>query len=517
MTHRHPSRAGLILLGAILAALAAGGGPFASSAPPDQIRDPAVAGQFYPADRAKLTAALEGFFADAVPDRGEHPPVLIVPHAGYIYSGQIAADAFAQVAKMTIDTVVILGANHTTAGFDRVSVYDGAAYRTPLGQVEVDRDLAAVLARDGEVAVLDHRLHEREHSVEVQVPFVQHVFPRARIVPLVVATASPGVCARFGRALAEAVHGRNVLIVASSDLSHYPAADAAARVDAVTLEQVASMDAGALVQGERDAGGSSTPNLVTRACGLGPVLVAIEAARRLGARRGVVLSYANSASVAVGSRERAVGYGAVAFAGGDGRPDLGVLRETRPDRASRLEPAEKRRLLRLARDTVTRYLASETLPLPRGGSPALLREAGVFVTLRKGRDLRGCVGRLVPEGPLLRLVSAMALESALEDPRFSPVRPGELKGLDFEVSVLSPLTRIPGPEFIVPGRDGVVLELGGRSAVFLPQVAAEEGWGRDELLDNLALKAGLGREAWRSAGVRLLTFQADVFRESQFK
>lgn len=264
-----------------------------------------------------------------------------MPHAGYLFSGQIAADAFVQVSRMAVDTVVILGANHTTAGFDRASVYDGDALRTPLGTVQVDRELAMALVQDGDLAVPDRRLHEREHSVEVHVPFVQRVFPGARVVPVVVATGDPEACARFGRVLADAVRGRRALIVASSDLAHYPPAEAAARVDAATLERVARMDVGGLVRAERGVGSEVTPGLVTRACGLGPILVAIEAARRLGAARGIVLSYANSSAVAVGTLDRVVGYGAVAFAPGHGEPDLAALNRPRPDASGQLTAADR--------------------------------------------------------------------------------------------------------------------------------------------------------------------------------
>jgi AmmeMemoRadiSam system protein A len=173
--------------------------------------------------------------------------------------------------------------------------------------------------------------------------------------------------------------------------------------------------------------------------------------------------------------------------------------------------------VRLVRESITRYLTTETLPLPRGGSPKLLREAGSFVTLRKHGELRGCIGRLEPEGTLLRLVATLALDSAFKDPRFPPVNASELKDLDVEVSVLTPMTSVPGPDAIVPGRDGVVLRVGDRSAVFLPQVATEQGWNRVELLDNLARKAGLPAQAWRDKAARFLVFQADVFSESTLK
>jgi AmmeMemoRadiSam system protein B/AmmeMemoRadiSam system protein A len=480
------------------------------------VRPPAFAGQFYPSDPAVLRAALEGFMRDALPARPLRPVAVVVPHAGYIYSGQIAADAYRQAASVPVDTVVILGTNHTSGTFRRVSVYDGEGYRTPLGVARVDRDLAAALVKEGG-GIFDGSMHAREHSVEVQVPFVQHVFPGAAIVPVVVGAPDPESCRRFGRAIAALAAGRRVLIVASSDLSHYPEQRVAADVDRRTLEAIAGMKVDALADMEARAASSGARGVSTCACGEGPIRVAIEAARALGALRGTVVSYANSGDSAVGDPQRVVGYGAVAFSGGEAGADLRAIQPVAADSAGALDAADKKVLLRLVRETITRFLRTETVPLPRGGSARLLRESGAFVTLKSHGQLRGCIGRIEPAGPLIQLVGTLALDSAFRDSRFKPVGAGELKDIDIEVSVLTPLASVPGPDAIRPGRDGVVLRVGDRSAVFLPQVATEQGWSRTELLDNLAQKAGLAPGAWRDRRAALLTFRADVFDESSLK
>jgi len=179
-------------------------------------------------------------------------------------------------------------------------------------------------------------------------------------------------------------------------------------------------------------------------------------------------------------------------------------------------PADKKRMLALARETIRRSLDTGMVPLARGFSPSLERPQGVFVTLRRRGALRGCIGQMTPDRPLRVLVGSMALAAAFEDPRFEKVKPGELKDLDVEISVLTPFKEVAGPQAIVVGRDGVLLQRGGRSAVFLPQVATEEHWTRDEMLDNLCLKGGMTAGCWRS-GARLSTFQADVFKEGDFK
>jgi hypothetical protein len=480
------------------------------------IRPPAVAGQFYPADAAALRGALEGFMRETVPARVDGPVALVVPHAGYIFSGQIAADAYRQAVAMPVDTVVVLGTNHTSGTIRRVSVYDGEGYRTPLGVARVDRDLAAALVKEGG-AVFDNSLHAREHSVEVQIPFIQYVFPGAAIVPVVVGSPDPESCRRFGRALAALSSGRRLLIVASSDLAHYPEQRVAADVDRRTLEAIASLKVETLAEMEARAAATEARGVSTCACGEGPIRVAIEAARALGAVRGTVVSYANSGDTAVGDPERVVGYGSVVFSKGEAGADLAALKPVAADAAGALDAADKKVLLRLARDTVTRLLRTDTVPLPRGGSPRLLREAGVFVTLTRHGQLRGCIGRIVPEGTLVRLTSAMAIEAATKDPRFPPLTVNELKDLELEVSVLTPMKPVPGPDAIVVGRDGVLMRLGDRGAVFLPQVAPQQGWNRTEMLEQLSEKAGLPAGAWRDPRAKFSVFQADVFSESSLK
>lgn len=480
------------------------------------VRPPAVAGRFYPGSGDVLARAVETMLAAARPAGGERPIALVAPHAGYIYSGQIAADAFTQARGETYDTVVILGANHTRAPFGGVAVYPGSAFRTPLGAVAVDREVAAALVDAGRLATWDAGPHDAEHSVEVQVPFVQRLWPAARIVPIVVGTDDPAVCTRVGQWLARALARRRALIVASSDLSHYPPAEVARDADRRTLEAMATLDPGTLDAVARQVEAHGLPGLSTAACGRAPVLVALSAARALGATLGRVVSYANSGDVAVGDPARVVGYGAVAFSAGRAGSDVSALRPPTGAVAA-VSPAlsadEKRALVRLARDTIARYLETETLPLPRDGPASLhQRRQGAFVTLRVRGQLRGCIGRIVHDGPLPPLVSRVALEAAINDPRFPALRAKELPGVEVEVSLLSAPRDLASPALVQPGRDGVVLRQDGRSAVFLPQVATEQGWGRDELLDQLCRKAGLSAGCW-ARGARLSTFQAEVFSE----
>ncbi len=508
-------RAGAALAWTLLA-LGCGGGPPASAA--EDIRPPAQAGGFYPADANRLRLALDAFLKDAVPPRAGRPIALVVPHAGYIYSGQIAADGYSQLAGQAYDTVVILGTNHTQAGFDKVGVSPSKGFRTPLGVAEVDTDLVRALLAECRDCVLDAAVHAKEHSVEVQVPFVQRLIPGAKILPVVVGSEDLAVCRRLGGALAKVLAGRKALIVASSDLSHYPSADDADSADRAVLDAVASLDAQRVRSTVTDWMARGIGGLSTCACGEAPILATLVAAKALGATRGVVLSYANSGRMSLsvgrgGGSDRVVGYGAVAFTASEVAPGEAV--ETgRPTRGTGepIGPVDRKWLLAFARETLTRALLTETLPVPRGLGPRLWQRQGVFVTLKKHGDLRGCIGRIPPEESLAPMVGAMALAAALDDPRFKQVQAEELKTIEIEISALTPPRPVARPEQIVVGRDGVVLRKGSKSAVYLPQVATEQGWDREQMLDSLCEKAALGAGCWR-AGAEISVFQAEVFHE----
>jgi len=482
----------------------------------NDVRSPTFAGRFYPDSGPVLRLAIQKFMEDAVPARVKDPVAIIVPHAGYIYSGQICADGYEQVSGRSYDTVVILGTNHTNPGFGKISVFSGDGYRTPLGIAEVDKRMASALAAADSDCVLEDLVHVREHSVEVQVPFVQVLFPKARIVPVIVGTQDADACSRFGRALANVVKGSRTLIVASTDLSHYPDAKDAAAVDKETLAAVVTLDAVVLHEKIKSLMNRQVPNLDTCACGEGPIMAAMTAAKALGATGGTVVSYLNSGDVPVGERTRVVGYAAVVLAGGEEKPSRQNDGPSKTPAAVTLTPSEKKTLLAFARESISRYLATRTIPLARGFDPRLQIHRGVFVTLMKKGELRGCIGHVPADTPLVNLVGAMALKSAFGDPRFYPLGDEELGQVEIEISMLTLPKIISGPADILVGRDGVILQKEGRAALFLPQVAPKEGWGRDETLDHLCLKAGLDRGCWKE-GAQLSTFQAVVFSESEFR
>ncbi len=519
--------------GACLPVLAAGACAPARTADTTWVRPPAVAGTFYPGEPAGLERAGRELLAGAVPRRPEPPVALVLPHAGWAFSGQIAADGWAQAAGRPYDVVVILGTNHTAARFDRVAVWPRGGFRTPLGVAPVDTAAAEALIAADPDCVIDEDAHGREHSVEVHVPFAQLALPGTPILPLVVACQDSGRCRRLGRALARILHGRRALVVASSDLSHYPAYDDARASDGAVLAAIASVDPDAFratIEAQMQAG---RPALATCACGEAPVMAALEAARAMGATRGAVLSAANSGDTPIGDRDRVVGYGAVAFYAPSAAPGhspattAGAPSAGTPASASHGTPApltaappeaglsaeDQARLLAFARLTLQRWFETGVPPLARDLGEAAERPQGAFVTLRIGGELRGCIGHMAPDLPLGQAVGMMALAAALRDPRFPPLEASELERVTIEISALTPLERVAGPEAIVVGRDGVEIRKAGRVAVFLPQVAGEQGWDRTALLENLCLKAGLPRDGWRG-GAELWTFRAIHFRET---
>ncbi len=481
------------------------------------VRPPAVAGQFYPGDSRQLGEAIAAYLADARPALGERPVVMIAPHAGYIYSGQIAADSYRQASDFDYEVVVILGTNHTQPPFEGVSIFDGAGYRTPLGVAEIDRQTTAALLRADPSFTFRLAAHEREHSVEVQVPFLQTVLPGVKIVAAVVGSSSGDLAAKLGRALATVLAGRKALVIASSDLSHYPAADDARQADGALLRAVVSREPATVRSAIGKQLSERRPALSTCACGEGPILAAIHVANLLNARGAHVISYAHSGEAAVGSPDRVVGYGAVIFTTGSAASDAAALDPppaAPPD--APLTNTDRQALLAMARETIQRYLTTETTPLARDHRPTLNRKQGVFVTLEKHGELRGCIGHLAEDRPLCQVVGAMALQAAFNDRRFGALQWSEWPEIEIEISVLTPLRKIAGPEEIVVGRDGVVIRKNGRSAVFLPQVAPEQGWDREQMLAQLCRKAGLAADAWRE-GATLLTFQAEVFHEAPIR
>jgi AmmeMemoRadiSam system protein A len=343
--------------------------------------------------------------------------------------------------------------------------------------------------------------------------------PNAKIVPIVIGEPSPENCQSLSDALVKVLAEKRALIIASSDLSHYPGYEDSVRVDGAVLTAITSLDPQQVRRVIDEQMSKGIANLDTCACGEGPILVAMMAAKALGANRATVLKYANSGDTPFGDRDQVVGYGAVMFWHGEGSeptplptPPAHASPPSNPGQPIALTANEKTELLRMARQTIAQYLRDGTTPAYNVTAPNLLQPSGAFVTLRKHGELRGCIGSLTPRLSLYLTVQGMAVAAATEDPRFQPLTSDELKDVSIEISVLSPLRPISDVNEIEVGKHGVIIIKGQNQGVFLPQVATEEGWNREELLQNLCRKAGLPPDAWQS-GAQFYVFTAEVFGE----
>ncbi len=485
---------------------------------PSEIRKPAVAGQFYPSDPTELSKMVEAMLSRAQKVLPSPPQILIAPHAGYVFSGQVAAWAFKQVEGSRYDAVIVIGVNHYVPGFRQISVYAGDAFETPLGLVPVAKGIANSLLEHKGI-VFDREAHRQEHSVEVEVPFVQKVLPGTPIVPIVMGEPFWDNASVLSEALAEVAEGRKLLFVASSDLSHYPAYEDAKKVDRATLEAIISMDPEVFLKTTKEWMNKGIPGLGTCACGEGPILTAMMLAQKLGLNRATVLRYANSGDTPFGDEERVVGYGAVAFWKEEGDkpappPDLPSLEPLVPSpEPVPLRPEQKEWLLKVARETIQSFLDYGFAPLYKAEEEEFQRPSGVFVTLKKQGELRGCIGEVLPRRPLLVATQRAALAAAFSDPRFPPLSREELGEVKLEISVLSIPKPLGDPNQVEVGRHGLIIVKGEKVGLLLPQVPVEEGWSREEFLKGVCRKAGLPEDAWKDKEVQLYTFTAEVFGE----
>jgi len=483
----------------------------------EKVRKPAVAGTFYPAQPRELRQMIDDFLGKVTPTeiRGEVVGV-VCPHAGYVFSGQVAAYSYAAIKNNSYDVVCLVGPSHRMY-VNEAAVYSSGGFETPLGTVKISDGTASALIKSRRGFVDAAGPHMMEHSLEVQLPFLQTVLKNFEIVPILIGDVPVSRCEELGKALADCVRGKRVLLVASSDLSHYPSYEDAVRVDnetinswkSMNLEQVAAEE-GRLLEG-------NVPNLSVTMCGTSAILIVMSASKALGADSVQILKYMNSGEVS-GDKSGVVGYAAAAFVkSGAGAKSSGSAKKEKAanegEKGFSLTQSEKKRLLSIARKSIESNLDGKPLPRFTVTEPTLNTPCGAFVTLRRDGDLRGCIGRFVTDRPLHEVVSSMAIAAATEDPRFRPVTRSELDKLDLEISVLSPLKKMSDPKELELGKSGIYIVKGMRSGCFLPQVAEETGWSKEEFLSHCcAEKAGLEPDAWKK-DADVFLFTAIVFSE----
>lgn len=454
-----------------------------------------VAGTFYPSDPKELRATVKALLAEhaSVEPSPTKPLALILPHAGYRFSGTVAARGMREIQDRHYDAVVVVGFTHQDQ-FEGASVDLRDIYETPLGRIPVDLEAAQFLRSQPGIGYAEGPHGSGEHSLEVMLPLLQVALGEFRLVPVLMGSARPQDAARLAQALVKLAKQGDYLFIFSTDLSHYHAYEQALEQDRTTLNALAGETASAVSR--------LFDEEALEACGRGPIMAGLLLAEQMGYLERRVLLYRNSGHT-FGDKNRVVGYAAIAMRP---RSDAG------PE--ARISAQAGRALVRAARLVLhANVQGTEPPPLGLEEYPDLARAQGLFVTLRKQGRLRGCIGRIQNSGtPLAQLLPTVALDAALRDPRFPPLAAEELPGISLEVSVLSPPQRVRRPDEIVAGRDGVVIVSGDRTGVFLPQVWQETRWTREEFLRELASqKAGLHPDAWKDA--TLLTFQDQIFEE----
>ena len=457
----------------------------------ERVRPAAVAGMFYPGAPDELRQTVRTFLKDA---RGAKVPGkirgLVSPHAGYIYSGIVAAAGYRQIDP-SIQTVILLGPSHRVP-LRGASIAEVQAYRTPLGEVRLARLASTLLGSPGFECVPE--AHRLEHGLEVQLPFLQVTLKKFEIVPILTNSSDPEALATT---LAPYI-GVDTLVVASSDLSHYYSYETAIGLDRICTTAISTCNV------------SDMP--LCEACGKQAVLTLMHIARIKG-WQGVLTDYRNSGDTS-GGKNRVVGYASIAFV--DRKETTMTMKET-------LSTQDREALLKLARSAIeARLVKRAKVVRPRQVSSVLKESRGCFVTLHKHGRLRGCIGTIEPICSLLECVERSAQSAAFDDPRFPPLKADELKEIDIETSVLSvpkPLGFANGEELkrkLEPNVHGVILSRGGHRSTFLPQVWRQLP-DKEQFLEHLCLKGGMSPKAWQDPETRVEVYEAEVFGEDDFK
>ncbi len=476
-----------------------------------EVRQPAVAGTFYPADSTTLIEMVRGHLAQVhdLPEIDGRILALIVPHAGLVYSGPIAACSFKLLERSGVNRVVLCGPSHRH-GFSGASVYGpGIRWHTPLGTIECDDTWCRkLLGYDNAIDVIS-QAHTAEHSLEVELPYLQAVLPAFKIVPIVFGYPEEKTIEILAAALSFLPDDPNSVMIASTDWQHYKPASVGRRMDSLGIACIEDLDCERLLKylasGEVEM------------CGGAPAVAVIKAALAKGANRAKLLRYGDSGDL-TGDKSSVVGYAAIViYKSGNGSSDSDSTVVSEPGTVGSpsdfaLSDDDKEQLLRIARESIDAYL--KTRVVPEFDVPENLRLPGAaFVTLEKGGRLRGCIGHTMAVDPLYKTVATCAIQAAFADRRFHPVQAEELPQLHIEISVLTPLVEVRSLDEIEVGRHGLMIVVGNNRGLLLPQVAADYGWSRTQFLQQTCQKAGLPTDAYQSPKAIIYKYEALIFGE----
>ena len=470
------------------------------------------AGSFYPQKREVLKRQIHFYLEEAeVPDIKGKIVGIICPHAGYVYSGKVAGYSFAAIKDKHFDTVIIMGPSHRYY-FRGISIYKKGFFHTSLGKVEVDEEVAKKIMQGIEWVRFTPQHFSGEHCIEVELPFLIEVLKNFKIVPLIFGSLTYEELKVFSKRLVEVCKDRNILIVVSTDLSHYHPYKVANKIDAQTIREIKEKDVHTLW--------NSYKSQELRACGILPLISFLLYIKE---RNGEIkiLKYANSGDTS-GNKSKVVGYvSAIGYISDFHKLSFTTKVNDKSKKGGEemldysLTTEDKITLLKIARKSLESYLSKGKIPHFEVERQTLKEKRGVFVTLKKQDELRGCIGRIVADTPLYEGVAKVAVDSAVGDPRFPPLKLEELKDIEIEISVLTPFKKVEDLEKIVVGRDGLMIQKGFHSGLLLPQVPVEYGWDRETFLEHLCYKAGLPPYAYKEKDAVIYKFSALVFSESQ--
>ena len=466
---------------------------------PKNVRKPAVAGAFYPSSAKEINDMLDEWLH---PSGGKAPQAVIVPHAGYVFSGEVAASAFNRIQRgHKYKRLFLIGPSHRVA-FNGASVDTMYSFaETPLGQVPIDVALGEELIKKGDGVFLSRRdAHDGEHCLEVQLPFLQKVFDDVPpIVPIIIGTQRLSLLREIADVLKPYFTEENLFII-SSDFSHYPSYEDAKASDLYLADAICGGGLAEFIQALQHIDKMNYKGEDTAACGAAAIAVLLDIMDALGRNHFSAehVIYRNSGDSPYGDKDQVVGYNSIVIT---------------QDHLFTFSKEEKRAMVSAARSAIYSSLKMDYdgVVTPAG----ILKEKGygVFVTLYLNGRLRGCIGRFVSDESLYATIREMAQSAAFQDPRFPALSRSEATRVDIEVSVLSPLKKIKSIDEFKLGRDGIYMIKGSHHGTFLPQVAEETGWNTEEFLGHCAQdKAGIGYYGWKDAD--LYTYQSEVVKET---
>jgi hypothetical protein len=465
-----------------------------------------AAGRFYAGSKATLESDMQKLFSKAKEKEYDRVQAIMVPHAGYPYSGIVAASAYNQVdPEQEFEHIFVIASSHT-AYYKGASIYSKGNYETPFGEVEVDRELAEKLIAENRIFSFQAQAHQTEHSLEVQLPFLQYHLNRPfKIIPIVIGTQDKSAAAEIAEVLEPYFNEKNLFVI-STDFSHYPKYEDANEVDQKTADAVCTNSREKFLKVLQANEAEGIPGLATAMCGWSSVLTLLNLTEGDPQYQYHQVQYKNSGDADYyPDKSRVVGYYAIAVTAGEQDEAVADFSLTEKDKAD---------LLGIARLTMEEYVSTGKTPelKTEGFSETIKTPCGAFVTLNKDGKLRGCIGTFDPKDPLYVVVQQMAVSASTRDYRFSKVKKEEFEDIELEISVLTPMRKIESIDEIELGKHGIYIKKGSASGTFLPQVATETGWTLEEFLGYCARdKAKIGWEGWKEADIYI--YEALVFHE----